>query len=88
MSRAVAGLTQPVTDRLAVTDTLYRYAALIDASDLDGLRSVLTEGIVAKFGNGDALQGFDDVHAVHRRLHGELRGPAPFPKRLCRGHQR
>jgi hypothetical protein len=28
MSRAAAGLTKPVTDRVAVTDTLYRYAAL------------------------------------------------------------
>jgi hypothetical protein len=33
----------------------------IDASDLDGLWSVLTDGIVAKLGNSDALQGFDDV---------------------------
>lgn len=50
-------------DRLAITDTLYRYAACIDRFDYDGLRAVLADDIVAQYGNNGVLNGLDEVLA-------------------------
>jgi hypothetical protein len=47
------------TDRLEVTDTLYRYASTIDRRDLAGLRGTLHDDIAAKYGNGDWIHGGD-----------------------------
>jgi len=49
-------------DRLAITDTLYRYASATDRFDYDrGLRSVLADDIVAQYGNGEPIHGVDAV---------------------------
>ena len=50
---------QTVADRQAVTDTLYRYASCIDSFDLDGLRSILDDDLVAQWGNADPVHGGD-----------------------------
>jgi hypothetical protein len=48
-----------VVDRLAVTDTLYRYASCIDSFDMDGLRRTLHDDLVARWGNADPVRGGD-----------------------------
>jgi hypothetical protein len=49
-------------DRVDITDVLYRYASATDRFEYDvGLRSVLTDDIVAKYGNAEPLHGADAV---------------------------
>jgi len=50
-----------VLDRVAITDTLYRYASCMDRFDYDGVRSVLADDIVAQYGNNGVLHGIDEV---------------------------
>jgi ketosteroid isomerase-like protein len=52
---------QALHDRLDITDTLYRYASCIDAKDISGIRAVLTDDLVAKYGNADPVIGGDAV---------------------------
>jgi len=48
-------------DRADVTDTLYRYASTIDRFDVAGLRRLLTDDLVAQYGNADAVTGGEAV---------------------------
>jgi len=48
-------------DRIDITDVLYRYASTIDRFDLDGMRAVLADDIVAQYGNGEPVVGGDAV---------------------------
>jgi len=48
-------------DRADVTDVLYRYASTIDGFDLDGLRGVLADDLVAQYGNAEPVAGGDAV---------------------------
>jgi ketosteroid isomerase-like protein len=52
---------QALHDRLDITDTLYRYASCIDAKDIPGIRAVLADDLVAKYGNADPVIGGDEV---------------------------
>ena len=49
--------TQALADRLAITDTLYRYASTIDAFDFAGTRAVLHDDLWAQYGNADPVVG-------------------------------
>lgn len=56
--------TDPVTalaDRIAITDTIYRYASCIDVKDLDGIRAVLADDMYAQYGNSEPMTGGDMV---------------------------
>jgi len=58
--------TDPVTalaDRIAITDTIYRYASCIDVKDLDGIRAVLADDLWAQYGNAEPVLGGDAVAA-------------------------
>jgi hypothetical protein len=46
-----------LADRLAITDTLYRYASTIDAFDFAGTRAVLHDDLWAQYGNADPVVG-------------------------------
>jgi ketosteroid isomerase-like protein len=48
-------------DRADVTDVLYRYASTIDRFDLEGLRGVLADDLVAQYGNAEPVVGGDAV---------------------------
>jgi ketosteroid isomerase-like protein len=48
-------------DRADITDTLYRYASTIDRFDVDGLRAVLADDLVAQYGNAEPVAGGDAV---------------------------
>jgi ketosteroid isomerase-like protein len=48
---------QALSDRVAVTDTLYRYASTIDRGDFAGTRSVLADDLWAQYGNGEPMTG-------------------------------
>jgi ketosteroid isomerase-like protein len=50
-------------DRADVTETLYRYASTIDRFDLDGLRPLLADDVVAQYGNAEPVRGGDAVTA-------------------------
>jgi ketosteroid isomerase-like protein len=50
-----------IQDRLEITDVLYRYASSIDRFDYEGLRSVLSDDLVAQYGNLDPVEGGDAV---------------------------
>lgn len=50
-------------DREAVRDTVYRYGSVIDAFDRVGVRSVLSDDIVAQYGNDKPIIGGDAVAA-------------------------
>jgi hypothetical protein len=50
-----------LADRIAVTDTIYRYASTIDSFDLKGLRGLLHDNVVAQYGNRDPIIGGDEV---------------------------
>src|SRR4051794_26848641 len=50
-------------DRMDITDVLYRYASTIDRFDHAGLRSVLADGLWARYGNADPVVGGDAVAA-------------------------
>jgi hypothetical protein len=56
--------TDPVSaliDRMAITDTIYRYASCIDVRDMDGVRAVLADDLWAQYGNADPVVGGDVV---------------------------
>ena len=48
-------------DRIDVTDVLYRYASTIDRFDVDGLRRLLADDLVAQYGNAEPVTGGDAV---------------------------
>ena len=48
---------QALSDRLAVTDTLYRYASTIDRHDFAGTRGVLADDLWAQYGNAEPISG-------------------------------
>jgi len=52
---------QALSDRLDITDTLYRYASCIDVKDNAGIRAVLADDLWAKYGNADPVIGGDTV---------------------------
>jgi ketosteroid isomerase-like protein len=65
MSDVTISVAEPairaLQDRADVTDTLYRYASTIDRFDLDGLRAVLADDLVAQYGNAEPVTGGDAV---------------------------
>jgi ketosteroid isomerase-like protein len=52
-----------IQDRIDITDVLYRYASTIDRFDHEGLRATLADDITAQYGNGDPVEGGDEVAA-------------------------
>jgi ketosteroid isomerase-like protein len=50
-----------IQDRIDITDTLYRYGSTIDRFDWDGLRDVLSDDLVAQYGNAEPVEGGDAV---------------------------
>jgi ketosteroid isomerase-like protein len=51
-----------VGDRIEITDVSYRYASAIDQFDYEeGVRSTLSDDVIAQYGNGDPLHGADAV---------------------------
>jgi SnoaL-like domain len=48
---------QVLSDRLAVSDTLYRYASTIDRNDFAGTRAVLADDLWAQYGNAEPITG-------------------------------
>jgi SnoaL-like domain len=72
--------SRAIQDRLDITDVLYRCASTIDRFDRDGLRSVLSDDLVAQDGNADPVQGGDAVAAWIAEFCGDVvwqhRGPA------------
>jgi len=50
-------------DRLAITETLYRYGSSVDRRDFEGLRAILADDLRAQYGNRDAVVGADAVVA-------------------------
>jgi hypothetical protein len=54
---AVDPAIQALTDRLDITDTLYRYASSIDAFDFERTRSVLADDLWAQYGNAEPVVG-------------------------------
>jgi ketosteroid isomerase-like protein len=53
--------SRALQDRVDITDALYRYASTIDRFDLDGLRGVLADDLVAQYGNAEPVVGRDAV---------------------------
>jgi ketosteroid isomerase-like protein len=51
--------SETLVDRLAITDTIYRYASCIDRRDLGGVRAVFADDIWARYGNSDPVTGGD-----------------------------
>jgi ketosteroid isomerase-like protein len=58
---SASATTDAALDRAAINDVLYRYAACIDRFDYDGVRSLVTDDIVAQYGNNGELTGADEV---------------------------
>jgi hypothetical protein len=50
-----------VADQLSVRDALHRYCSTIDRFDHDGLRAILADDAVAKFGDDDWIRGADAI---------------------------
>jgi ketosteroid isomerase-like protein len=64
MSHLTADQTlEAVLDRMAIEDTIYRYASSIDRRDLDGVRATLADDLWAQYGNAEPLTGGDEVLA-------------------------
>jgi ketosteroid isomerase-like protein len=61
ISPVVDPAIRALQDRADVTDTLYRYASTIDRFDVDGLRAVLADDLVAQYGNAEPVAGGDAV---------------------------
>jgi ketosteroid isomerase-like protein len=61
ISVAADPAVRALLDRADVTDVLYRYASTIDRFDLDGLRGVLADDLVAQYGNAEPVAGGDAV---------------------------
>jgi SnoaL-like domain len=49
--------SRALADRIAITDTLYRYASTIDSFDFAGTRSVLADDLWAQYGNAEPVVG-------------------------------
>ena len=52
---------QTLQDRIDIADVLYRYSSAVDSFDTDGLRSTLADDIWAQYGNGDPVEGGDEL---------------------------
>ncbi len=50
-----------IQDRLDITDVSYRYASTIDRFDWDGMRALLSDDLVAQYGNAEPVDGGDAV---------------------------
>jgi ketosteroid isomerase-like protein len=61
MSVAADPAIRALQDRVDITDALYRYASTIDRFDVDGLRGVLADDLVAQYGNAEPVVGGDAV---------------------------
>ena len=61
ISRVADPAIRALQDRADITDTLYRYASTIDRFDVDGLRAVLADDLVAQYGNAEPVAGGDAV---------------------------
>lgn len=61
MTSSAFATTEAALERAAITDVLYRYAACMDRFDYEGVRDVLTDDIVAQYGNNGSLNGADEV---------------------------
>jgi ketosteroid isomerase-like protein len=55
------GAIRAITDRIEITDVLYRYASAIDRFDHQGLRQTLADDLRAQYGNSEPLTGGDAV---------------------------
>jgi ketosteroid isomerase-like protein len=58
-----ATVLRTLLDRQLITDALYRYASTIDSRDYAGLRALLTDDAVARYGQRDWLEGGDAIAA-------------------------
>src|SRR3954449_11193499 len=63
MSASLDPRISAIQDRLDITDVLYRYASTIDRFDYEGLRSTVSDDLVAQYGNADPVSGGDAVIA-------------------------
>jgi ketosteroid isomerase-like protein len=61
ISAAADPAVRALQDRADITDALYRYASTIDRFDLEGLRGVLADDLVAQYGNAEPVVGGDAV---------------------------
>jgi ketosteroid isomerase-like protein len=61
ISLAADPALRALQDRADVTDVLYRYASTIDRFDVDGMRAVLADDLVAQYGNAEPVVGGDAV---------------------------
>lgn len=55
------GAIRAITDRIEITDVLYRYASAIDRFDHQGIRQTLADDLRARYGNSEPLTGGDAV---------------------------
>ena len=61
ISLAADPAVRALQDRADVTDVLYRYASTIDRFDVEGMRAVLADDLVARYGNAEPVVGGDAV---------------------------
>ena len=61
ISLAADPALRALQDRADVTDVLYRYASTIDRFDVEGMRAVLADDLVAQYGNAEPVVGGDAV---------------------------
>jgi hypothetical protein len=52
---------QTLLDRTEIADVLYRYSSSVDSFDTAGVRSALADDIWAQYGNGDPVEGADNL---------------------------
>ena len=52
---------EAMLDRSDAAETLYRYCSLIDVGDMVGLRQLMADDLRAKYGNGDWIEGADEL---------------------------
>jgi ketosteroid isomerase-like protein len=60
---STASAPNTLVDRIAITDTLYRYASCIDRRDNAGIRAVFADDLLAQYGNSEPIVGGDTVAA-------------------------
>jgi ketosteroid isomerase-like protein len=63
-------VTQMLVDRMAVTDVVLRYFALVDAKDWDRMHEVFTEDTTARWTPDRVVEGRDAVVGASRHMVG------------------
>lgn len=54
---------QAILDRQAITDTLYRYASIIDNKDYGALRELFVDDAAARYADREWMEGADQIVA-------------------------